>query len=122
MVWVRLSMSAGRPRPDSCQVFFAECFGQAFFQLPDPAVEPLGAFAGGEQVGLQGGAGHGRAGGVPGGRRGGFEGVDLLEQVTVPVEEAAVDSGGAGDAGGADLGAVGGGAAQDGDDPLPAAG
>ena len=49
-------------------------------------------------------------------------GVDLLEQVAVPVEEAAVDPGGAGDAGGADLGAVCVGAAQDGDDPLPAAG
>ena len=38
------------------------------------------------------------------------------------VEEAAVDSGGAGDPGDADLGALGGGVVEDGDDPLPAAG
>ena len=48
----------------------------------------------------------------------GLEGVDLVEQVAVPVKEAAVDAG-AGDAGCADLGAVGGGAAQYGDDTLP---
>ena len=62
MVWLSASTSAGAPRPDSCQACFAESFGEAFLQLPDPAVEPLGAFAGGEQVGLQRGAGDGRAG------------------------------------------------------------
>jgi hypothetical protein len=55
-------------------------------------VQPLGAFAGGEQVGLQRGAGDGRSGCVPGGRWCGLEGVDLVEQVAVPVEEAAVDA------------------------------
>ena len=66
-----------------------ECFGEALLQLADPAVQPLGAFAGGEQVGLQRGAGDGRSGCVPGGRWCGLEGVDLVEQVAVPVEEAA---------------------------------
>ena len=46
----------------------------------------------------------------------------LLEQVAVPVEEGAVHRGGAGDAGHADLGAVGGGAVERGDDALAAAG
>ena len=55
-------------------------------------MQPLGAFAGGEQVGLQRGAGDGRSGCVPGGRWCGLEGVDLVEQVAVPVEEAAVDA------------------------------
>ena len=32
---------------------FAECFGQAFFQLADVGGEPDGAFVRGEQVGLQ---------------------------------------------------------------------
>ena len=52
----------------------------------------------------------------------GFQRVDLLEQVAVPVEEGAVDAGGAGDPGHADLGAVGGGAVERGDDALAAAG
>ena len=42
----------------------------------------------------------------------GGEGVDLLEQVAVAVEEAAVHRGGAGDPGHADLGALGGGAVE----------
>ena len=46
---------------------------------------------GGEQVGLQRCPGDGRAGPFAGGGRGGFEGVDLGEQVAVPVEEGAVD-------------------------------
>ena len=48
---------------------------------------------GGEQVGLQRGGGDGRAGGAAAGGRGGLEGMDLAEQVAVPVEEAAVDRG-----------------------------
>jgi hypothetical protein len=46
--------------------------------------------------------------------------VDLLEQVAVPVEEGAVDGGGAGDAGDADLGSRGCGLVDGGDDPLAA--
>ena len=45
----------------------------------------------------------------------------LLEQVAVAVEEAAVDPGGAGDGGHADLGAVGGAAVERGEDALAAA-
>ncbi|HUZ54193.1 MAG TPA: hypothetical protein VMU94_16915 [Streptosporangiaceae bacterium] len=75
----------------------APCFGQALFELADAGGEPDRAFAGGEQVGLQRGPGDGRAGSVASGWRGGFECVDLAEQVTVPVGEAAVDDCGAGD-------------------------
>src|SRR5258708_17475952 len=74
----------------------------------------------GEQVGLQGGGGDGWTGGAGGGR-GGFEGVDLAEQVAVPVKEGPVHGGGAGDAGHGDLGAVRGGAVERCDDALPAA-
>ena len=56
------------------------------------------------------------------GRRGGFGRVDLLQQVAVPVEEGAVDAGGAGDARCADLGAAGGRAVEGGQDALPAPG
>jgi hypothetical protein len=76
----------------------------------------------GEQVGLQGGPGDGRPGAFAGGGRTGFEGMDLAEQVAVTVEEAAVDGRGAGDGGGADLGAVGGGLVECGYDALAAAG
>jgi hypothetical protein len=48
--------------------------------------------------------------------------VDLAEQIAVPVEERAVDRGGAGDGGHAELGAVGGGAVDRSDDALPSAG
>src|SRR5258708_31591016 len=74
----------------------------------------------GEQVGLQGGGGDGWTGGAGGGR-GGFEGVNLAEQVAVPVKEGPVHGGGAGDAGHGDLGAVRGGAVERYDDALPAA-
>jgi hypothetical protein len=46
--------------------------------------------------------------------------VDLLQQVAAPVEEGAVDAGGAGDARRTDLGAAGGRAAEGGQDALPA--
>jgi hypothetical protein len=74
--------------------------------LLDTGVEPEDAFVGDEQVRLQGGPGDGRAAAAVGGRAG-LGGVDLAEQVAVPVEECAVDGGGAGDGGDADLGAVG---------------
>ena len=75
---------------------------------------------GGEQVGLQGGPADSRAGAAVGGRAG-LRGVDLAKQVAVPVKEGAVDGGGAGDRGDADLGAVGDGTADRGDDALPEA-
>src|ERR1035441_10379973 len=82
----------------------AERFGEPFFELAGAGGEPQGAFVGGEEIGLQGRAGDARAGGSCSGGRGGYEGVDFLQQVAVPVEEGAVDGGGAGDAGDADLG------------------
>jgi hypothetical protein len=54
--------------------------------------------------------------------RGGLEGVDLGEQVAVPVKEAAVDSVRASDCGDADLGSVVVGALERGDDALAAPG
>ena len=99
----------GRAEPGLAPGLLAERFGQTVFQLADACAEPGGAFVGGEQVGLQRGPGDGRPGCVARGWRGGFQGVDLAEQVAVPVEEAAVDGCGAGDRGDADLGAVGGG-------------
>ena len=72
----------------------AERFGQALFELPDAGGEPQCPFVCREQVRPQGRAGDARPGGaVAGGGRGGFEGVDLLQQVAVPVEECAVDAG-----------------------------
>src|SRR5450756_1749028 len=99
----------------------AECLGQPFFQVLDAGAEPDGALVRGEQVCLQRGSGHCRAGAVAGDRFG-LEGVDLLQQVAVPVKEGAVDSGCASDPGPTDLGAVGGGAVECGDDALAAAG
>jgi hypothetical protein len=52
-LWLRASMSAGAPSPDSRHSLFAECFGQAAFELLDPGGEAEGAFLCGEQVGLQ---------------------------------------------------------------------
>jgi hypothetical protein len=72
---------------------FAERLRQPFFQLPDAGVQPDGAFMGSEQVRLQGCPGDGGPRAVAGGRRSGLEGVDLLEEVAVPVEEGAVDRG-----------------------------
>src|SRR6266487_434915 len=92
------------------------------FELVDAGGEPGRAFAGSEQVRLQGGPGHGRADSVAGGWRGGFSCVDLAEQVAVPVKKGPVDGCGAGDGRDADLGAVGGGLAERGDDALAAAG
>src|SRR5450759_3345111 len=96
----------------------AECFGQAGLQLPDPAGQPDGSFAGGEQVGVQRGAVDARPLAGPGRRWGCLQGVDLAEQVAVAVEETAIDPGGTGDARGADLGPVGGGAVERGKDAL----
>ena len=81
----------GGAEPGFAPGLLAECFGQAMLELLDAGGEPDGAFAGAGQVGLQGGPGDRGPGGFGGGGRGGFEGVDLAEQVPVPVEEAAVD-------------------------------
>ena len=84
----------------------AEQFGQAGLELVGAGGHAGAALLGGEQVGLQGGAGdRGPAAGGVGWL--GFGGVDLFEQVAVAVEEGAVDPGGAGDAGDADLFAAG---------------
>ena len=71
----------------------AERFGQAVFELPYAAGEPERALVGGGQVGLQRSVGDARPAGLAVCGRGGLEGVDLGEQVVVPVKEAAVDSG-----------------------------
>jgi hypothetical protein len=84
----------------------AEGIGEAFLEVLDAGVEPVGTFVCGEQVGLQRGSGDCRTGALAGGGWFGFGGVDLGEEVAVPVEEAAVDPGGAGDGGDPDLGAV----------------
>ena len=93
-------MSAGAPKaePGFAPRLFAERIGQPLLELADAGAEADGAFVGGEQVGLQGCSAHGGSCGVPGRWRGCFGSVDFLEQVAVPVEECAVDAGGAGDA------------------------
>src|ERR1039457_4821589 len=98
-----------------------ERLGQALFQVLDSGVEPGGGVGSGEQVRLQRGSGDGRTGVVAHGRFG-LEGVDLLQQVAVPVEERPVDRGGASDTRRTDLGALGGGAVERGGDALAAAG
>jgi hypothetical protein len=94
----------GGAEPGLAPCLVAESFGQAFFQVLDAAAEPDGAFVCCEEVSLQRGPGDGGTGAVVGGLLS-LEGVDLLQQIAVPVDERPVDSGGAGDPGGADLGA-----------------
>jgi hypothetical protein len=74
-----------RAEPGFAPGLLAERAGQAVLELADAGGHPCRAFTGGEQVGLQRGAGDGRPGGAAGGGRGGFEGVDLAEQVAVTV-------------------------------------
>ena len=80
----------------------AESLGEAVLELADAGGQAGGALVGGEQVGLQRGPGDGGSVSRPGGRLG-LAGMDLGEQVAVPVEEGAVDPGPAGDRGHADL-------------------
>ena len=82
----------GGAEPGFAPGLVAERLGQAFFELLDAGGEPQSALVGGEQVGLQRCPGDGRAGGAAG-ERAGLGGVDLVEQVAVPVEERAVDGG-----------------------------
>ena len=84
----------------------AERLGEVFFELPDAGVEAGGALVRGEQVSLQRRTGDGGTGGFACCGRACFQDMDLFEQVAVPVEERAVDAGGAGDARDADLAAA----------------
>ena len=115
-------MSKGTPRPDSRQACSPSASVRRFSSCRIPAGEAGGSFVGGEQVGLQRGAGDRVSGPVAGDGRDGVAGVDLREQVAVAVEEAAVHAGGAGDLGDADLGALGAGVFEGGGDPLASAG
>src|SRR6478735_5524049 len=81
-------------------------FGQPRLELLNAGVQPVGAVVGCEQVGLQRGPGNRRTAALTVAGWLGFGGVDFLQQVTVSVEEAAVDAGCAGDGGDTDLGAL----------------
>jgi hypothetical protein len=100
----------GRVQPGFAPCLLPECLGEPFLEVLYSGVEPVGALVRGEEVGLQGGSGDRRAGAVTGSGWLGVGGVDLLEQVAVSVEEAAVDAGRAGGGGHADPGAIGDGA------------
>ena len=77
----------GGAEPGLAPGLVAESLGQAFFQVMDAGAEPDGTFVCGEQVGLQRGPGDSGTGAAVGGRFG-LKGVDLLQQVAVPVDEA----------------------------------
>jgi hypothetical protein len=79
----------GGAEPGLAPGLVAESFGQAFFQVLDAGGEPDGAFVCCEEISLQRGPGDSGTGAVAGGRFG-LEGVDLLQQVAVPVEEGPV--------------------------------
>jgi len=89
---VELVDVVGCAEPGLAPGLLAEQFGQPFLELLGACGQAGAALLGGQQVGLQrGSADRGPdAGGV---RRLGFGGVDLFEQVGVPVEEGAVDPG-----------------------------
>ena len=70
----------------------AESIGEAVLELADAGGQAGGALVGGEQVGLQRGPGDRGPGCRLGGRQG-LAGVDLGQQVAVPVEEGAVHPG-----------------------------
>ncbi|WP_433711047.1 hypothetical protein ACQP2U_33005 [Nocardia sp. CA-084685] len=110
----------GCAEPRFAPGLFAEGFGQAFLEVLDSGVEPGGSFVGGEQVRLQRGAGDRRPGVVTD-RWICLQRMDFLQAVAVPVEEGAVDSGGARDRGRADLLAVGRGPVEPGQDALASA-
>jgi hypothetical protein len=71
-----------------------EGFGEPVFELPDARGQPERAFAGGKQSACS--EARVTPGPPAGAGWGGLEGVDLAEKIWVPVEEAAVDIGGAG--------------------------
>jgi hypothetical protein len=110
---------SGGTEPGLAPCLVAQSLGQAFFQVMDGAAEPHGTFMCHEGVSLQRGPGDSGTGAVAGGGFG-LEGVDPLQQVAVPVDERHVGSGGAGDSGGADLGAFCGGTVECGGDALAA--
>ena len=90
--WLKWSMSVGAPRPDSRQACSPSSSDRRFSSWRTCGRASRRRVRGCEQVGLQRGAGDGRSGCVR--RRWcGLGGVDLVEQVAVPVEEGAVDAG-----------------------------
>jgi hypothetical protein len=96
MRWWSVSMSVGAPSPDSRQVCSPS--GKPLLQLLDADAQPGGSFVGGEQIRLQRRSCDGGADVVTG-----YwiclQRMDFLHQVTMPVEEGAVDSGGASNSG-----------------------
>ena len=119
--WLRASMSAGAPSPDSRQACSPSASDRRFSSCRTRALSRAArSWAASRSACSEARV---TAGPVPPAAGGAASRAwILLEQVAVPVEEGAVDGGGAGDAGDADLGAVGGGAVERGDDALPAAG
>ena len=91
--WLRASMSAGAPSPDSRQACSPSASDRRFSSCRTRAVEPDGALVGGEQVGLQGCPGDGGPGPPLAGGGAASRAWILLEQVAVPVEEGAVHRG-----------------------------
>ena len=113
-------MSAGAPRPDSRQACSPSAWDSRFSSCWMRVVRRTARSWAASRSACR----EARVTAGPVRRRGGvgFGAWICLEQVAVTVEEAAVDSGGAGDAGDADLGAVGWARVEGGDDALPAAG
>jgi hypothetical protein len=91
----------GGTEPGFPPCVLAEQGGELVLELPDAGCRALGPVLGVEEVGFQGRVAGGGA--CSRGRRLGLGCLDLFEQVAVPVEEGAVDGGGAGDAGDADF-------------------
>jgi Phage integrase, N-terminal SAM-like domain len=88
----------GGAEPGLAPGLFTERLGEPLLELADAGAEPGGALVGGEQIGLQRGSGDPGAGVLIGDWIC-LQRMDFLEQVGVPVEEGAVDSGRAGDRG-----------------------
>ena len=96
IAWLPVPGPGGRAEPGLAPGPVAEYLGQAVFELLDAGLQPDGALAGGEQAGVQRRPGDGRAGAAAGRGRAGLGGVDLAEQVALPVQERAVHGRGAG--------------------------
>ena len=82
----------GGSEPRLAPGLFTERFREPLLQLLDAGPEPSGAFVGGQQVGLQRGSGDLGAGVLVGDWIC-LQRMDFLQQVGVPIEECAVDSG-----------------------------
>ena len=107
-------------KPGFAPRLLAEGFGEALLQLVNAAGQPAGAVVRVGKVGLQGRAGHGGPNGRVG-RRVDGRGMELFEQVPVPVEEGPVDAGALGYAADAEVSRTVDRLVQDLDDALPAA-